>query len=127
GDANLAEVATFLKVGTTALVLSMVEDDFLTRDFVFNAPVACMRNVSYDLSLRLPLELADGTTITALDVQWELYDRARKYGEEFGLECVGEAAGQEVLARWEQVLTALESDPMSLSNQLDWVAKYRLL
>src|SRR3989454_3444582 len=35
GDANLCEVATFLKVGTTALVLSMIEDDFLPRDFSF--------------------------------------------------------------------------------------------
>ena len=127
GDANMAELSTFLKVGTTALVLSMVEDDFLTRDFVFNAPVWSMRHVSYDMSLRLPLELVDGTTITALDTQWELYDRARKYAEEFGLECIGEAAGDQLLTRWEQVLTALETDPMSLANQLDWVAKYRLI
>jgi proteasome accessory factor A len=127
GDANMAELSTFLKVGTTSLVLSMVEDDFLTRDFVFNAPVWAMRHVSYDLSLRLPLELADGTTITALDTQWELYDRARKYAEEFGLECIGEAAGEALLPWWEHVLTGLETDPMSLAEQLDWVAKYRLI
>ena len=127
GDANMAELSTFLKVGTTSLVLAMVEDDFLTRDFVFKAPVWAMRHVSYDLSLRLPLELVDGTTITALDAQWEFYDRARKYGEEFGLESIGQASGEEVLRRWEQVLTALETDPMSLADQLDWVAKYRLI
>jgi Pup amidohydrolase len=127
GDANLSEVATFLKVGTTAIVLSMVEDDFLTREFLFNAPVFAIRRVSYDLSLREPLELVDGSTVTALEVQWELYDRARKYAEEFGLECVGEQAGAEVLERWEAILTGLESDPGSLAGQLDWVAKHRLL
>jgi Pup amidohydrolase len=127
GDANLSEVATFLKVGTTAIVLSMVEDDFLSREFLFNAPVWAIRRVSYDLSLREPLELVDGTSITALEVQWELYDRARKYAEEFGLECVGEAAGAQVLERWETVLTGLESDPGSLAGQVDWVAKHRLL
>jgi Pup amidohydrolase len=127
GDANLSEVATFLKVGTTAIVLSMVEDDFLTREFLFNAPVFAIRRVSYDLSLREPLELVDGSTVTALEVQWELYDRARKYAEEFGLECVGEQAGVEVLERWEAVLTGLESDPSALAGQLDWVAKHRLL
>jgi proteasome accessory factor A len=127
GDANLSEISTFLKVGTTAIVLAMVEDDALPRDFVFNAPVWAMRKVSYDLSLKAPLELADGTTVTALDVQWELLDRAKKYADSVGLECVGEATGAEVLRRWEAVLTALEVDPMSLADQLDWVAKYRMI
>jgi Pup amidohydrolase len=127
GDANLCEVATFLKVGTTAIVLAMVEDDFLPREFVFAAPVQAMRKVSYDLSLRAPLALADGTTATALEVQWELFDRARKYGEEHGLEVVGEAVGAEVLRRWEAVLAGLESDPASVAGQVDWVAKQRLL
>jgi proteasome accessory factor A len=127
GDANLSEVATFLKVGTTCLVLAMIEDDALPRDFIFNAPVWALRRVSYDLSLRAPLELVDGSTVTALDVQWELFDRARKYADSVGLECVGEAVGAEILRRWEAVLTGLETDPMALADQLDWVAKYRLI
>jgi proteasome accessory factor A len=128
GDANLAEVATFLKVGTTAVVLSMIEDDFLPREFAFAAPVQALRRVSYDLTLRRPLELNDGTTVTALEVQWELYDRARKYAEDRGLDCVGgDEVGSEVLRRWEAVLSGLEVDPMSTSPQVDWVAKYRLL
>jgi Pup amidohydrolase len=127
GDANLSEVATFLKVGTTALVLAMVEDDYLTREFVFTTPVAAMRRVSYDLSLGAPLELVDGTTITALDLQWELLDRAKKYAEEHGLGSVGDRAGPEVLRRWEAVLGGLETDPASLASQLDWVAKHRLI
>jgi Pup amidohydrolase len=127
GDANLAEVSTFLKVGTTSIVLAMVEDDFLPRDFIFQAPVWATRQVSYDLTLRQPLELVEGGSITALEVQWELFDRARKYAESFGLACVGEDVGAEVLARWEAVLSALETDPMQLANQLDWVAKYRLI
>ncbi|HEV8207622.1 MAG TPA: proteasome accessory factor PafA2 family protein, partial [Acidimicrobiia bacterium] len=39
GDANLCEVATFLKVGTTALVLAMVEDDFIDKDYSIVSPV----------------------------------------------------------------------------------------
>lgn len=127
GDANMAEVATFLKVGTTALVLSMIEDDWLTRDFVLQSPVAALRAVSYDLSLSRPLDLTDGTTVTALEVQWELFDRARKYAEEVGLASVGEDAGAEVLRRWEQVLEGLETDPGSVAGQVDWVAKHRLV
>jgi proteasome accessory factor A len=127
GDANLAEVSTFLKVGVTALVLCMIEDDwFGERDFTLEAPVAAMRKVSYDLSLRLPLTLADGSTMTALEMQWEYFDLARKYAEDRGLESIG-PSGDEVLRRWESVLTALETDWLSLADQLDWVAKYRLI
>jgi proteasome accessory factor A len=127
GDANMSEVATFLKVGTTAIVLCMIEDDALPRTLDLVHPVQAMRQVSYDVSLSRPLETEDGSRITALEWQWELYDAARKYAEERGLEAVDAEVGEEVLRRWEQALTGLESDPMTVADQLDWVAKYRLL
>ncbi|MBW3557049.1 MAG: proteasome accessory factor PafA2 [Actinobacteria bacterium] len=128
GDANLSEISTYLKVGVTAIILSMIEDDvFGERDFTLAAPVQAIRRVSYDRSLTAPLELARGGTITALGIQWELFDLARKYAEDRGLEAVGEEVGWDVLRRWEGVLGGLETDPLSLADQLDWVAKYRLL
>jgi len=127
GDANMSEVSTFLKIGTTTFVLTMIEDDFLPRDFVLASPVQAMRQVSYDLTLRKPLRLADGSTVTALDIQWELYERARKYADERGTDNVGGPVAAQVLERWESVLSALEDDPMQLADQLDWVAKYRLI
>ena len=128
GDANVSEVATFLKVGTTALVLAMIEDDWVgERHLTLAMPVAALRRVSADIELTAALPLSDGSTITALDAQWELLDLARKYANERGLECVGEEVGAEVLRRWEATLAALEDDPMSLSTQLDWVAKYQLV
>ena len=127
GDANCSETATFLKVGTTAFVLAMVEDDALPRSFVLRAPVQAMRQVSYDLTLRRPIELADGSTVTALEIQWELLDRARKWSDDHGLEAVGGEVGAMVLTEWENVLAGLESDPRSLADRIDWVAKQRLL
>jgi proteasome accessory factor A len=129
GDANLSEVATFLKVGITALVLSMIEDDWIgERDFTLAAPVSAMRKVSYDLSLSLPLELADGTTMSALEMQWEYLDLAKKYAEDRGLESVGgPEIGRDLLRRWEGALSGLETDLFSLAHQVDWVAKYRLI
>jgi proteasome accessory factor PafA2 len=131
-DANMSEISTFLKLGTTALVLSMIEDDWFAkagnRDYALQAPVRSLRKVSYDLSLREPLDLADGRTMTALELQWEHLDLARKFAEDCGFDSVGgEDVGQEILTRWETVLTGLEADPMSLANQLDWVAKYRMV
>src|SRR6266513_5929164 len=74
-----------------------------------------------------PLELADGRSMTALEIQWELLDLARKYAEDRGLEAVDEETGRDVLDRWEATLSALEVDPMTLVRQLDWVAKYQLV
>jgi proteasome accessory factor A len=129
GDANLAEVATYLKVGVTALVLAMIEDDwFRDRDFTLAAPVQSIRRVSYDMSLSQPLELAAGGSMTALEMQWELLDLGRKYADDRGLGCLGgEEVGADVVDRWEAVLTALETDPEGLAGQLDWVAKYRMI
>jgi proteasome accessory factor A len=127
GDANCSETATLLKVGTTAFVLAMVEDDALPAVAPFRAPVQCMRQVSYDLTLASPLELVDGTTVTALEVQWELLAGARAWADRNGLELVGGRAAALVLDQWEEVLGGLEVDPASLADRLDWVAKQRIL
>jgi len=126
GDANLAQVATFLKVGTTAIVLCMIEDDAIGAPRVFADPVRTLRDASYDLTLRVPHRLDDGTTITALDHQWELLGRAKAYAERVDLVDLVGASAPMVLDRWERVLGGLERDPMDLADQLDWVAKLRL-
>ena len=127
GDANMSEVATYLKVGTTAIVLAMIEDDALGDEWVLGNPVAAIRQVSHDPTLRQTIMLRDGSRATALEVQWGLLERARKYEQSHGLACVGEDVGIDVLDRWEQVLTGLESDPSSVANWVDWVAKQRLV
>ncbi len=133
GDANLSEIATFLKVGTTAIVLSMVEDEAgPARDLSLADPVRALHQVSADLSLARPLDLADGSTATALEIQWELFGAARKYAEERGLASLGDAGGldgvgAQVMEHWDAVLSALESDPSQLADTLDWVAKKELL
>jgi len=129
GDANLAEVATFLKLGTTALVLSLIEDDaFGSLDLTLANPVKAIRQVSYDPTLRSTVELADGRSATALSVQWELYGLARKYAEDRGLAVLGDdGVGHEVLRQWEEVLSGLETDPVTVAGKVDWAAKLQLL
>ena len=126
GDANRSEVATFLKVGTTAIVLSMIEDDQLPIDLALSNPVGAIRQVSHDPALSRTVLLKSGRRLSALDVQWQLLEQARKYEREQGLESVGEEVGAEVLRRWEEVLTGLESDPASVAGVVDWVAKLRV-
>ena len=129
GDANLCEVSTFLKLGTTALVLAMIEDDVSPgRPLALADPVRAIHSVAVDRTFTQPLLMADGSTATALAIQWELYGQARKYADDRGLACLGpEEVANAVIDRWEQVLHALESDPSTLSRQVDWVAKLQLL
>jgi proteasome accessory factor A len=130
GDANLSEVATFLKIGTTAVVLAMIEDDFHAgRELSLSDPVAAIRAVSRDPDLGLLLTLESGEKMTAIELQWELHGLARKYADERGLECLGDdpEVALMVLDRWEHVLQGLETEPESLAGQLDWVAKRRLV
>jgi proteasome accessory factor PafA2 len=127
GDANMSEVATFVKVGATALVLAMIEDDVLGDELVLANPVAAIRQVSHDPTLTRTILLRSGRRATALEIQWALVERARKYEQSHGLAAVGEAVGVEVLAHWEAILTGLERDPASVADVVDWVAKQRLV
>jgi proteasome accessory factor PafA2 len=129
GDANLAEVSTYLKVGTTALVLSMIEDRWLGDngiDLSVESPVTALREVSHDASLRHLLTLRDGRRMTGVQLQLAYLEQARKYVED-RLGSDVDAETSDVLNRWESVLDRLERDPMSLAGELDWVAKLSLL
>ncbi|HEY7100650.1 MAG TPA: depupylase/deamidase Dop [Mycobacteriales bacterium] len=126
GDANLSETSTYLKLGTTSLVLAMIEDKFLTVDLSVEEPVSSLRAVSHDASLKHVLTLRSGRTLTAVQLQMEYLEQARKYVEDrFGDDVDAQTA--DVLDRWESVLTRLEQDPMLCARELDWVAKLRLL
>jgi len=127
GDANMSEVATYLKVGTTAIVLAMIEDDALGDDWLLANPVSAIRQVSHDPSLKRTVLLRDGRRVTALEVQWGMLERARKYERSHGLTVVGDAVGPDVLSRWEAVLVGLESDRSTVADVVDWVAKQRLI
>jgi proteasome accessory factor A len=123
GDANMSELSTYLKVGTTCLILKMIEDDFISDDLSLREPVRAMRAVSHDVTCTATLELADGRNLTAIELQWEYLRLAKKYAQDND----SNATDDDVLARWESVLEALEGDPMTLKTQLDWVAKLSLL
>jgi Pup amidohydrolase len=128
GDANLCEVATFLKVGATAVVLAMIEDGFIDKDLSLASPVPTMRKISHDPTCRATFSLADGSSVTAVELQWEFFRLAQKYADEVGLDsCGDDAQTADLMRRWEQVLTALEDDPSRLDGQLDWVTKHNLL
>lgn len=123
GDANLSEISTYLKVGTAALILTMIEEKALTPDLGIADPVSELRAVSHDPSLSHRIRMRDGRRLTALDIQWAFYERARAFMDSRGLD----EQSADVLDRWESVLDKLGRDPMLCADELDWVAKLRLL
>ncbi len=127
GDANLSDTATYLKMGTTAIILAMIEEGaFRGADWWPAKAVNEMHAVSHDPSLTHVLTLHDGRRLTALDLQEELHDRARRFCEAEA-HAPFDAETRHVLDEWERVLTALRSDPMLLVTELDWVAKRALM
>jgi hypothetical protein len=105
----------------------MIEDNELGDEWLLANPVPAIRQVSHDPALRRPILLRDGRRATAIEIQWGLLERARKYEQTHGLDSVGEQVGADVLSRWEKVLTGLEHDPASVANWVDWAAKRRLV
>src|SRR6202034_2027314 len=126
GDANMSEGCTYLKVGTTSLVLSMIDDEFLGSALSVEAPVAELRAISHDPTCRRLVTLKDGRKMTAIQLQAEYLELARKYTEDRYGDDVDDITA-DVLDRWESVLNRLADDPMQLSRELDWVAKLELL
>ncbi len=124
GDSNMSEYTTYLKVGVMAVLLRMVEDpSCILRDFTLENPIRAIREISHDLTLTRRVRLADGREISALEMQSEYLDRALRYSATHGLP----EDEQRALQMWEHVMTQLESDPLKLDSQLDWVIKHNLI
>jgi len=123
GDANMSEVCTYLKLGSAALVLMMVEDGEAGDAPVLAQPVKSLHAVSHDLTCRRTVQLKDGRAMTPLEIQWHYLEHAQRYLKERA----EPAWGPEVLTVWERVLAGLEDDPMSLDGVVDWVTKYAVM
>jgi proteasome accessory factor A len=127
GDANMSEVATLLKLGTTSIVLAMIEDDAFPEHLVIKDPVHAIRQVSHDTSLSACIMMSDGRMLSALQVQLEILEAAIRYANRYGLESVDDVVGNDVLMRWASVLDGLETDPLLVANIVDWIAKKRIV
>jgi len=123
GDANMAEYSTYLKIGTTQLVLMMLEDDYIRLNLTLEDPIAAFQMVSRDLTLRQKLPLERGDALSALEIQREYLRLAQRYLDERG----GSESLRKVAQTWEETLDALENDWRRLSTRLDWAIKRNLL
>jgi proteasome accessory factor A len=123
GDSNMSEYATFVKVGTMAALLHMIERDVVFRDLSLENPIRAIREIAHDMTGRRKVKLSNGRELSALDLQWEYLDKTLRFARNVGFPLEIQSA----VERWEYLLTNLEKDPMNLDREIDWVAKYRML
>jgi hypothetical protein len=121
GDSNMSPFATALKIGTTACVLSLLEQRQLPRNLVLNDAVRSTRDISRDSTQQWLVDLENGKTIGALDVQWQFHDMAQRH-------LSGSNAETDwLLESWSFTLEALEQNPHALIGGVDWITKKWLL
>src|ERR687887_573878 len=96
GDANLAEYSTYLKLGTTALVLDLIESGIRFDDLKLDEPVRAVHTISHDPSLKATVELANGRKFTGLDLQFAYHELAARQLERSDIDRISE----DVLQHW---------------------------
>lgn len=123
GDANLSEYTIYLRSGATALVLSMIEDGAIKKNLTLLDPVRAIKEVSHDPDCKKELQLENGKKLTAVQIQLEYLEMAKRYVASRS----GEQETEDVLEKWQHVLECLERDPMELDAQIDWVIKKAMI
>ncbi len=124
GDSNMSEYATFIKMGTTSILLRMLEDPgVVLRDMTLDNPIRAIREISHDITCTRKVRLENGRELSALEIQGEYLNRALRYSETRGLSPLEEQA----LKMWEHCLTKIQNDPMTLDRECDWVIKYKMI
>ena len=125
GDSSMSEVTSVLKLGSTDLVLRMIEAGVPGRDFAIADPMQAIRDISLDITGKAVFSLVNGNKVTAIELQRVYLERVRTF-----LESSGDISTTDrfVMDTWERVLHALEiSDLTLIDKDIDWAIKKRLI
>ena len=123
GDSNMSEYTNFIKIGTCAVVLQMIEDNFINKDFTIRNPVKAIKDISYDTTCQRTLRLDNGREVSPIDIQREYCELAQRYLEKYPVS----AELHRAVAMWQFVIDRLETDPDSLSRHIDWIIKRKMI
>src|SRR5215813_9679289 len=115
GDSNMSPYATALKIGTTACVLSMLEEGRLPRNLILADAVQSTRDISRDPTQRWIVHLENGKSISALDVQWEFHHLAQKHLRNSNAET------NWLLENWGFALESIANNHEALIGGVDWI------
>lgn len=128
GDSNMAEPSFALKVGSTQLVIEMLEANWDMPVFDLADPIRHIKDISLDPTGSTELTLKDGSTVTALEVQREVHTAATRWLEQRPDHGTPNLELSRVLDLWQRVLKAIETQDFStVATEIDWVIKRDLL
>ncbi|MGJ9404714.1 depupylase/deamidase Dop [Nesterenkonia aurantiaca] len=129
GDANMSEYSAWMRVGSTALVLDLIESG-RAPELTLDDPVAALKTISHDPTLTATVPTSRGA-LTALEIQ-QLYLQAALAWEQEktpppGTENLPDTETAEVLEAWQELLRDLSTDLYAAADRVDWIAKLTLL
>jgi len=121
GDSNMSEFACALKMGSTSLMMELIELGKADPSWILSDSVDAMRNISRDPEFKWGITLRDGNKTTALELQLEMMQAGKKY-------LAGSSSDTDwVLEAWESVLTDIPKGPEAVIGRVDWASKYWML
>ena len=124
GDANMSDFANILKVGSTALVISMIEDGFVDFDEVdLLNPVGVVKDISHDLDMKNIYLTNSGKKFSAIDIQEWYLEKSKSYLSQNGYD----NNSRQVIEFWEQAVSSLKNNKEDLADRVDWIAKLALI
>jgi proteasome accessory factor PafA2 len=123
GDANLCEVAQYLKVGVTQLILQALTQGIVFPKYDITDPIKAVQSVSRDITCKENI-LGFKENISPLDVQEEFYNIIYKEVNKGNIDFVDSS---DILGWWAKVLDGLRTSYKSVSKYVDWAAKLNLL
>lgn len=125
GDSTMSTTTTAMRLATTDLMLRMIEAGNALKDRTLKDPSLALRHISHDLTGTVTVELADGSTRSALDLQYEYLEEITRF-----IQAHGQHHDQIpwVLDLWERTLDAIErKDYSGIDTEIDWAIKKKLL
>ena len=124
GDANMSDFSNILKVGSTSLIISMIENGFLDFDEVnLQNPVGVVKDISRDLDLKKVYVTTNGKEFSAIDVQEWYLEKSKLYLSQHGYD----DNSRQVIDFWEQAIAGLRNKKEDLADRIDWIAKLNLI
>lgn len=121
GDSNMLEYATALKLGTTSLMLSLIEEGLVPKGLMLQDPVLDLKQISRNPDQKWVVTLKNGKTMPAVDLQFLLFHAAEKHlsGKDSDTD--------RLISEWGKTLDALSKDPYLLVGKIDWISKKWLI
>ena len=121
GDSNMSEFATAMKMGTTTLILELVEQGVANSDWILAESVEAMRSISRDQNFKWELTLRNGRHTTALELQMDMMQTAKKHLAGMNQET------DWIISEWDLLLNDIPKGPEALIGRVDWATKYWML